>query len=167
MSDVASASYIPLPQPSEVTQRERDDALGAYLMMFAALGVGLPLPVLNLIAALIYYYVNRATSRFVGFHALQSLLGQTPVTLANTFVVVWLIRIVLTDLEFPSEFYIALVVMGLLNVIYIVFSVIALSYARKGRMYYMPLFGRAAYSVHYRIKHESSAGYTNQPPEGF
>ena len=167
MSDVASAQYLPLPQPNEVTQRERDDALGAYLMMFAALGVGLPLPVLNLIAALIYYYVNRATSRFVGFHALQSLLGQIPVTLANTFVVVWLIRIVLTDLEFPSEFYVALVVMGLLNVIYIVFSVIALSYARKGRMYYMPLFGRAAYNVHYRIKHESSAGYTNQPPEGF
>jgi len=67
---------IRLPQPDELSEREKDDAMGAYLMMFATWVVGLPLPVLNLIAAVIYFYVNKKSSRFVAFHALQSLLSQ-------------------------------------------------------------------------------------------
>jgi len=52
--------------------------MGAYLMMFATLAVGLPLPLINLVAAFIYLYINRKTSRFVHFHALQSLYSQIP-----------------------------------------------------------------------------------------
>ncbi|MGB2136003.1 MAG: hypothetical protein ACPHVU_00280 [Flavobacteriaceae bacterium] len=51
--------------------------------MFAAFAVGLPLPVINLIAALIYYFVNRKKSRFIHFHCLQSFLLQIPTTLLN------------------------------------------------------------------------------------
>ncbi|MCH8330385.1 MAG: hypothetical protein IH946_03240, partial [Bacteroidetes bacterium] len=50
--------YHPLPQPDDIPTREREDAMGAYLMMFAAVAAGLPLPIINLIAAIIYYYVN-------------------------------------------------------------------------------------------------------------
>ncbi|MEX2597058.1 MAG: hypothetical protein WEC59_09050, partial [Salibacteraceae bacterium] len=64
--------YYPLPQPDEIPDHEREDAMGAYLMMFAAVASALPLPVINLIAAIIYYYVNRRKSRFVHFHSLQS-----------------------------------------------------------------------------------------------
>ena len=42
-------NFHPLPQPNEVSSREREDGMGAYLMMFASLGVGLPLPIINLI----------------------------------------------------------------------------------------------------------------------
>jgi len=61
--------FYPLPQPGEIPEREKEDAMGAYLMMFAAVAIGLPLPVINLIAAIIYYYVNRKKSRFIHFHA--------------------------------------------------------------------------------------------------
>jgi len=50
---------IRLPQPDEITRREREDAMGAYFMMFAAWGIGLPLPFLNLVAAGIYYGLHR------------------------------------------------------------------------------------------------------------
>ena len=54
-----SITYIHLPQPKELTSREKEDAMGAYLMMFAAFAVSIPLPIVNLIAAIIYFYINR------------------------------------------------------------------------------------------------------------
>ena len=54
-----SSTPIALPQPDEIPKREREDAMGAYLMMFAAWGVGLPLPLLNLVAAIIYFFTNK------------------------------------------------------------------------------------------------------------
>jgi len=44
------STHIALPQPHEIPKRDREDAMGAYLMMFAAWGAGLPLPLLNLLA---------------------------------------------------------------------------------------------------------------------
>ena len=41
--------YHPLPQPDEIEVRVKEDALGAYLMMFATAALGLPLPILNLV----------------------------------------------------------------------------------------------------------------------
>jgi len=55
---MSSEKYVKLPQPHELSEREKEDAMGAYLMMFAALATSLPLPIINLIAATVYYYVN-------------------------------------------------------------------------------------------------------------
>ncbi len=44
------------PQPNELSKREKEDAMAAYLMNFAAWGASLPLPSLNLIASAIYYF---------------------------------------------------------------------------------------------------------------
>ena len=74
---------IKLPQPDEISRREKEDAMGAYFMMFAAWGIGLPFPFLNLVAAVIYYGLHKRKSKFVAFHALQSLTSQVPVTVAN------------------------------------------------------------------------------------
>ena len=74
---------IKLPHPHEISKKEKDDAMGAYLMMFAVWAAGLPLPLLNLIAAIIYYFINKKESRFVAFHAYQSLITQVIVSLLN------------------------------------------------------------------------------------
>ena len=60
-------AYIEIPQPDALGEREKEDAMGAYFMMFAALASSLPLPIINLIAAIVYYYINRKKSRFVHF----------------------------------------------------------------------------------------------------
>ena len=60
----ASGESQGLPHPDELGTRERDDAMGAYLMMFASLGLGLPFPLINIIASAVYYFVNRKSSRF-------------------------------------------------------------------------------------------------------
>ena len=160
---------IKLPQPNELSEREKDDAMGAYLMMFAAWAVGLPLPVLNLIAAVIYFYVNKKSSRFVAFHALQSLFSQVPVTMVNIGLVAWLVRTLIGSNGFSSAFFIYLSFMVLINLLYLIFSIIGLVHARKGRFYYMPLFGRISFSRYYGPNAESLSKPVppNRPPEGF
>ena len=56
---MSSQEFVDLPQPDQLAEREKEDGMGAYLMIFAAFAVGLPLPVVNLIAALIYYFINK------------------------------------------------------------------------------------------------------------
>jgi uncharacterized Tic20 family protein len=164
-----SSFTVQVPQPGEITGREKEDAMGAYLMMFAAWAFGLPLPVLNLIAAIIYFYVNKKVSRFVAFHSLQSLLSQIPVSILNVALLVWLIRILVTDLLFLPFFFIALIFVVLVNILYIAFSLVALVRARRGQYYYMPFFGRVAFARYYGPRAASLERKLppNRPPEGF
>ncbi len=158
-----------LPQPDQISEREKEDAMGAYFMMFAALGLGFPLPLINLIASVVYFAIHRRKSRFVAFHSLQSLLSQLPVSLITAGAIVWLIVILFTDMHFPREFLVYLVFVGLVNVLYVVFSVVALRRARKGQFYYMPFFGRLCFGAYYgpNAKPLERPVEANRPPAGF
>jgi uncharacterized membrane protein len=169
MADQEQAG-IPLPQPGDISQREKDDAMASYLMMFASWAVGLPLPLVNLIASVVYYAVNRKASKFVAFHSLQSLLSQVPVSLLNAGVVGWGIGLLVKgdagDGLWPFLGYVFFVVA--VNILYLVFSIIALVQANKGRFYYMPFFGRISFDRHYgaaAVERERPT-WVNRPPEG-
>lgn len=143
--------------------------MGAYLMMFAAWGVGLPLPILNLVAAIIYHFVNRKNSRFAAFHSLQSVLSQIPVTAINAFLVGWTIRNVVRESQFTRAFFAYLIFMIVVNIAYVTISIVAMVRARKGRFFYMPIFGRYAFDRYYGA---GASTYDkpippNKPPEGF
>jgi uncharacterized Tic20 family protein len=169
MADQEQAG-IPLPQPGDISQREKDDAMASYLMMFASWAVGLPLPLVNLIASVVYYAVNRKASKFVAFHSLQSLLSQVPVSLLNAGIVGWGIGLLVkgdaaTGL-WPFLGYVFFSVA--INILYLVFSIISLVQANKGRFYYMPFFGRLSFDRHYgaaAIERERPS-WVNRPPEG-
>ena len=143
---------IPLPQPEDISRREREDAMGAYLMMFAAWGIGLPLPVLNLAAAGIYYGLHRRKSKFTAFHALQSLTSQIPVTLANAGLLVWFLRTVIGEYYYTRGFWIYLAFTAALNLAYIITSLAALTRAYRGNFFYFPVFGRWAFERWYGAK---------------
>ena len=160
MSDL---EHHTLPQPEEISVREREDAMGAYLMMFAALAAGLPLPILNLIAAVIYYFINRKKSRFVNFHSLQSVLSQLPTSLLNAVAVFWGISILIGDFDFSDEFKGYVIAAALANLMYIIFSILAAVRARQGRIYYFLFFGRIAYHNAFKIRPEELRGQ-NTPP---
>jgi uncharacterized membrane protein len=165
-----AASSVALPQPADISQREKDDAMASYLMMFASWAVGLPLPLVNLVASVVYYVVNRKGSKFVAFHSLQSFLSQVPVSLLNAGVMGWGIGLLVKGDAAGSlwpflgfAFFVVAV-----NILYIVFSIVALLQANKGRFYYLPFFGRLAFDRHYG---PASAGrarpaWVNRPPEG-
>ena len=148
-----SEFYYPLPQPHELSEREKEDAMGAYLMMFASLATSLPLPVINLIAAVVYYYVNKKKSRFIHFNCLQSLLSQLPTTLVNWILLYWALQIFFFEnYEVNDYFYAYLGFSVLANLIYFVYSIVAAVRARKGLFMYFILFGPYAYQQVYSKK---------------
>jgi len=161
---------IVLPQPDEITRREREDAMGAYFMMFAAWGIGLPLPFLNLVAAGIYYGIHKKKSKFVAFHALQSLSSQIPVTVANAGLLFWLLRNLIGEFMFLNSFWGYLAFVTALNITYLVTSLVALTRAYKGNFFYFPVFGRMAFDTWYGPNSPDETGQAsrpNQPPDGY
>ncbi len=169
-----SSDFIPptirLPQPDEIPERERDDAMGAYLMMFASLAIGLPIPLLNVIASLIYFFVNRKTSAFVAFHALQALLTHIPIVLLNAGVIGWLIGILVSKTPFGPAFFWFTTFTVLANIAYIVWSIVALVHARKGRFVYFPFIGRLCFARYYgpeAMARRAPPVWENKPPEGY
>lgn len=158
--------YHPLPQPEEIEVREREDAMGSYFMMFATAALGLPLPILNMIAAIVYYYVNRSKGKFVQFHTLQSLYSQIPVTLLNIALVVWVIINLVKDLDFTEVFWGYVIMTAIANIIYLIFSIIGAVKARNGLFYYFLFFGKAAYAQVYRVREEKTSSQpANKPPK--
>jgi uncharacterized membrane protein len=157
--------YHPIPQPDEIEVRVREDAMGSYFMMFATSALGLPLPILNLVAAIIYYFVNRDKGKFVQFHTLQSLYSQIPVTLLNSGLLAWTIVNFVKDFDFTSIYWGYLVMVGVANLVYFIFSIVGAVKARKGIFYYFVFFGKVAYHQVYRIRPEQTASVPrNRPP---
>ena len=159
-----NSKYFPIPQPDELTIREKEDAMGAYLMMFATVAIGIPFPVLNLVAALIYLYINRNKGRFVYFHSLQSLYSQIPVTLLNAGLVVWFLICLIPDVQFTNEFIAYAIMTGIADIIYLIFSLIAAAKARKGIFYYFVFFGKLAYHQAYLNRELTRKKHVNAPP---
>ena len=157
--------YHPLPQPGEIEVRVKEDAMGAYLMMFATTAMGLPLPILNLVASIVYYYVNRDKGKFVQFHMLQSLYSQIPVSLLNSGLVVWTVVNLVMESDFTSMYWGYLVMTAAADLIYFAFSIVGAVRARKGLFYYFVFFGKAAYHQVYQVRPEqSTTGPSNRPP---
>lgn len=158
--------YHPLPQPDEIDVREKEDAMGAYFMMFASVAIGFPFPIVNLIAAIIYYYLNRKKSLYVHFHALQSLLSQIPTTVINWGVIYIVIRLIFYNDTFTDVYMGYVIMAAVVNLLYFIFSVVAAVKARKGKFYYFLFFGTIAYHNVYKIKPEKAEPTTvNKPPK--
>jgi uncharacterized membrane protein len=167
---ISDGSATALPQPQALTAREKEDAMGAYLMMFAAWGAGFPLPMIGLIASIVYFYLNKKSSTFTAFHSYQALLTHIPVSVMNAAAVIYGCAAIFFDYHgHLFHFSAFLVFAGLWNVLYMAFSITACVRARKGRFYYFWIFGRLAYAKYYvpsrsgKIIEEDR----NLPPEGW
>jgi uncharacterized Tic20 family protein len=176
MEDItlSAAGKVKLPQPDEISKREKEDAMGAYLMMFAAWGIGLPLPFLSLIAAVIYHILNSKKSRFVAFHSFQSMITQSIVSVLNAALIIWLVVILFSKhIGFNSVFFIYLFFVIFWNLVYTVVSLIGCFKARKGKFYYFLVFGRMSFNRYYgkyaqlKQARQKQKAESNEPPPGF
>jgi len=170
MSSADTPGSFRLPQPDEIPERDKEDAMGAYLMMFASLAIGLPIPLVNVIASVIYFFVNRKNSLFAAFHSLQALLTHIPVVLLNAGTVGWLIGNLVVKDGFVPGFFWYLFFTILANLAYIIWSIVALVRARKGRFVYFPLIGRFCFGRYYgpdAERRRRPKQWENKPPEGF
>jgi uncharacterized Tic20 family protein len=163
-----------LPQPDDLSKKEKDDAMGAYLMMFAAWGIGLPLPFLSLIAALIYHGLNKKKSRYVAFHSYQSLLSETVISIINAVFIIWLVGILFSHTrDFTTAFYIYLVFTIFWNLVYTIASLVGCVKAKNGQFFYFLIFGQVAFNAYYgeiaiiRDRMAAENKPVNLPPDKF
>lgn len=87
-------------------EHENEKASNSYLMSLVALIAGLPLPIINLVATLIFYLGNRKSTYFVRWHCTQALFSQLSVVIMNSFGFWWTISIIFRD-EIITDNYIA------------------------------------------------------------
>ena len=119
-------SYEPHDEDSE-------KASNSYLMSLLVIIVGLPIPLINLIATLIFYLMNRKESVFVRWHCTQALLSQLVLFFINSYSFWWTVSILFGDETF-SNYYFAYVSMAIvINVIELITTIHAAIQTRKGK----------------------------------
>lgn len=147
----------PLKQTTSVpplTEDEKEYASNSYLMSLVALFGGLPLPVFNLIATLIFFWGNRRTTPFVRWHCTQALLSQVFIFFFNTVAFWWTVLIVSKTREMSDHFFVYLVFVVLLNLSEIIATIYTAIRVRKGRHVRWILF---AYLVDQLLKQRHDA----------
>lgn len=156
-------NVVNLPRPSEITSREKERAMAAYLTMFATTAIGLPLPFLNFIAAWVYHHYTKRTSPFVSFHSYQSLILQAVISALNGAVVAWAIYCFIQG-DFTNVFYTFLVFTLIVNLLYFIFSIVAAVKAYKGKMFYFFFFGKVAFTQGYQVYERKEEADFNKSP---
>lgn len=90
-----------------VTESELEKASNGYVMSLIAVMIGLPLPIINLLATFVFYLGNRKGTHFVRWHCTQALLSQFTLFIFNTVGFWWSMAILFKDTVDISNSYIA------------------------------------------------------------
>jgi cell shape-determining protein MreD len=88
----------------EPGEHELEKASNSYLMSLIALIAGLPLPIINLIATLIFYLGNKKGTYFVRWHCTQALLSQFSMLFVNSFGFWWTVSIIFTSESITNNY---------------------------------------------------------------
>jgi uncharacterized Tic20 family protein len=116
----------------EPSEHEAEKASNSYLMSLIAIIAGLPLPIINLLATLIFYMGNRKSTYFVRWHCTQALLSQISLLFVNSTGFWWTVSILFTD-ETVSGNYIAYIITAfVINVVEFIVTISAAIKTRKG-----------------------------------
>ena len=125
-------------KPSEY---EAEKASNSYLMSLVALIVGVPLPIVNLLATLLFYWGNRKSSYFVRWHCTQALLSQASLVVVNSIGFWWTIGIIFRDQQATNGYFAWIFCLLIFNLIEFIATVHAAIVTRKGQHVSWWLYG--------------------------
>ena len=126
MMDVSKFDYQP-------TQLEAEKASNSYLMSLIAILVGLPLPIINLIATFIFYMANRKETYFVRWHCTQALLSQLSLWFINSFGFWWTISIIFTSETITFSYIVYIIVAIIFNISEVIATIYTAIQVRQGK----------------------------------
>jgi uncharacterized membrane protein len=118
-------SYPPL-------EHESEKASNSYVMSLIAVIAGLPLPMINLAATLIFYLGNRKQTYFVRWHCTQALLSQSSLLIINTAGVIWSFMILFKTASVTSNYIAYIIAVLVFNAAEFIATVDAAVKTRKG-----------------------------------
>ncbi|MCB9033592.1 MAG: DUF4870 domain-containing protein [Chitinophagales bacterium] len=114
------------------TESEDEKASNSYLMSLIALIAGLPLPIINLIATLIFYLGNKKGTYFVRWHCTQALLSQFSLLIINSVAFWWTVHIILQDTNVSNAYIAYLFTAFLYNITEFIATIYTAIQTRKG-----------------------------------
>src|SRR3990172_9528023 len=111
---------------------EAEKASNSYLMSLIAIIVGLPLPIINFIATLIFFLGNRKGTYFVRWHCTQALLSQLSLLPINSVGFWWSISIIFGDETLSNKFIAYIITIFLFNLTEFIITIYTAITTRKG-----------------------------------
>ncbi|RYZ46615.1 MAG: DUF4870 domain-containing protein [Sphingobacteriales bacterium] len=112
---------------------EKEKASNGYLMSVIAIMMGLPLPVINLLATFIFFLANRKSTWFVRWHCTQALLSQFTVFIVNSVAFGWTISVLLEKQDVTDGYIGYLIVTALFNLLELIITISGAIRVRKGQ----------------------------------
>ena len=116
----------------EPSEHEAEKASNSYLMSLIAIIAGLPLPIINLLATLIFYIGNRKSTYFVRWHCTQALLSQISLLFVNSTGFWWTVSILFTDETVSGNYFAYIITAFVINVVEFIVTISAAIKTRKG-----------------------------------
>ncbi len=113
-------------------EHESEKASNSYLMSLIAFIAGMPLPIVNLIATIIFYLGNRKGTYFVRWHCTQALLSQLSVLLMNSAGFWWTISIIFTDEVITTNYIAYIFTVIMFNIVEFIATIYTAIKTRKG-----------------------------------
>lgn len=134
MSPTQDVFYLP-------DEYECERASNSYLMALVVIMVGLPFPIVNLIASTIFYFGNRKSPNFVRWHCTQALLAQAFTLPVNAAGVYWTIFIVFHGATVTNGYISYIFTILLFNLVEFIATMYAAIQTRKGKHVVWWFFG--------------------------
>jgi O-antigen/teichoic acid export membrane protein len=123
---------------------ESEKASNSYLMSLVAVMIGLPLPIVNLLATALFYAGNRKGTYFVRWHCTQALLAQAITLMMNAAGVYWTLAIVFGSLHATNHYFAYIITIFLFNLLEFIATIYAAVRTRKRMHVVWWLFGPLA-----------------------
>lgn len=118
--------------PTTIDETTAEKASNVYLMSLVGIMAGLPLPILNLLATIIFYLGNKRAANFVRWHCIQGMLSQILLFFINTITFWWTISILFYKEELSNMYFSYLIFAIIINLIEVVSTIYTAIMVRKG-----------------------------------
>jgi uncharacterized Tic20 family protein len=122
-------------------EEEAEKASNSYLMSLLVIIVGLPIPLINLLATFIFFLMNRKASVFVKWHCTQALLSQLVLFFINSYSFWWTMSILFGNEELSNYYFAYLSMAVLINLLELISTIYAAIHTRKGKHVEFFFFG--------------------------
>ncbi len=127
--------------PYTPSEHESESGSNSYLMSVIAIIVGLPLPIINLVATAIFYLGNRKSTYFVRWHCTQALLSQLSMFFINSYGFWWTISIIFGDESITNSYVAYIISVLIFNLIEFITTIYTAIQIRKGKHIHWLFFG--------------------------
>ena len=128
-------------------EHELEAASNSYLMSLLAAMAGLPFPIINLLATVIFYLANKRNTYFVRWHCTQALISQVPLFFTNSVLFWWTVRVLLGWTPLSSFYFAYLFTLVLFNVIDFVATIHTMIAVRRGRQVEWYVYGGVTHLI--------------------